>query len=240
VQVLPGVVTSGVFVSMDKALDQALSMNVSPPLPGPKGPDRLLADVAVWLGPDGYAILPAGQQSPFLPVQGAVTLVGLPGLDAELTGALYVASGRAVTGASATAPMSVISAVQTNNTSKPIDMSGFVGVPVLTTPTGDVAWDGMHLATTFPAGSAPPDLTVYDIASGNGLVHWTIAAAGGSQSVTVPSLAAFPAGALPPGPITIAVRGGRVPSFNYGKLTYRQMTSTGMSAYALDYFDAHL
>ena len=119
-------------------------------------------------------------------------------------------------------------------------MNGFVGVPVLTAPAGNAAWDGMHLATTFPPGGAPPDLTVYDIASGDGLVHWTIAVAGGSQAVTLPSLAGFPEGALPAGPIKIAVYGGRVTGFDYKKLLYRQMRPQGMSAYSLDYFDAHL
>ena len=76
----------------------------------------------------------------------------------------------------------------------------------------------MHLATTFPTGGAPPDITVYDIASGNGLVHWTIAVAGagGSQAITLPSLAGFPDAAMPPGPINIAVYGGRVDGFVYG------------------------
>jgi hypothetical protein len=240
VPVLPGQMTGSVYISMDKALDQALTINVAPPSPGPKGPDHLRADVAVRLGPDGYALLPAGEKSVFLPTQGMISFVGLPGLNGELTGALFIASARAVTGPSSTAPMSVISAVQTNNTSQVLDMSGFVSVPLLVAPAGNVAWDGMHLQTTFPPGGAPPDLTVYDISSGNGVMHWKIAAPGGSQAITVPSLSGFPDGALPPGPISIGVAGGKVTNFNYAKLLYRQMAPQGMSAYSLDYFDAHL
>jgi hypothetical protein len=157
-----------------------------------------------------------------------------------LQGDVFLASAKAVTGAAATAPMSVITSIQTNNTSQVVAMDGFVNVPILTTPAVNTAWDGMHLATTFPAGGAPPDLTVYDIASGNGLVHWTIAVPGGSQAITLPSLAGFPQGALPPGPINIAVYGGKVTGFNYAKLLYRQMRPQGMSAYSLDYFNAHL
>ncbi len=239
VPVLPGQLTSDVFIDMDKTLDQALQMNVSAPAPGPKGPDRLNATVAVLLGPDGYALLPAGQKSPFLPVQGTLGFVGLPGLDTELTGALYVATASAVTGTTATAPMSVITSIQTNNTSQPLQVSGFVGVPVLTAPAVGSTWDGSHLATTFTAGGLQPNLTVYDIASGDGLTHWTIAAAGGSQAITVPDLTGFPDGALPPGALSIAVYGGEVTGFNYGALLYVQMRPQGMSAYSLDYFDAH-
>jgi len=130
--------------------------------------------------------------------------------------------------------------VQTTDSAQVIDMTGFVNVPVLTTPAGSAAWDGMNLAVTFPPGGAPPDLTVFQIASGDGLVTWTIAAPGGSQSITLPSLAGFPTGALPSGPLDIAVYGAKVTGFAYGTLTYRQMQTAGMSAYSLDYFDAHL
>jgi hypothetical protein len=171
-----------------------------------------------------------------------VSFVGLPGLNGELTGALYVASARAVTGPTATAPMSVIASVQTNNTSQPVDMSGFVGVPVLTTPAGNAAWDGTHLAATFPTANLPPDLTIFDIAAGNGLIHWLIAAPGGSQAITVPSLSGlpFPQGGLPAGPLDIAVYGAKIDNFDYQKLLYRQLRPQGMHAYSLDYFNAHL
>jgi hypothetical protein len=101
-------------------------------------------------------------------------------------------------------------------------------------------WDGMHLATTFPTGGAPVDLTVYDIVSGNNLVHWKVAVPGGTQAVTLPSLAGFAMSGLPPGSITIAVYGAKIANFDYGALTYKQMSTLGMSAYSLDYFDAHL
>jgi hypothetical protein len=133
--------------------------------------------------------------------------------------------------------------MQTNNTSQPLNMTGFVGVPVLTVPAANAAWDGMHLATTFPAGNVPPDLTVVDIAAGNGLIHWLIAAPGGSQSITVPSLAGlpFPDGGLPAGPLDVAVYGAKFQTpFDYTKLLYRQLRPQGMDAYALDYFNAHL
>jgi hypothetical protein len=242
VPVLPGQVTPSVFIPMVHTLDQALPMTVSPPTPGPKGPDRLVATVAVHLGPDGFALVPAGQKTPFLPVQGTLNFVGLPGLDSDLTGALYTLSARAVTGPTATAPESVISSVQTNNTSQTIAMNGFVGVPMLTNPSGNAAWDGMNLAVTFPMGNVQPDLTVYDVVAGNGLIHWLVASPGGTQAIQLPSLAglAFPQGGLPSGPLQIAVYGAKIDKFDYTKLLYRQMRPQGMHAYSLDYFNAHL
>ena len=240
VPVLPGQVTPQVFINMSRTLDQALSMSVSPPLPGPKGPDRLKGSVAVRLGADGYAILPGMAKAPFLPVMGLVTFVGLPALDGDLAGSVYVSSARAVTGAAEGAPMSVIRRILSITTSQVLDVSGFVTVATLTTPAQNGTWDGKHLTVSFPPGGAPIDLTVLDVQAGNGLVHWTIASPGGSQSITLPDLSGNPDLALPPGPLSIAAYGGKIDKFDYKKLRYRQMRPQGMAAYSLDYFDAHL
>lgn len=240
VSVLPGQASDTVYIDMGKTLDQALTMNVAPPLPGPKGPDRLKATVAVRLGTDGYAILPGAQKSPFLPLTGAVTMVGLPALDGSLTGSVYVSSARAVTGNAGSAPLSVIGKQLSTSTAAPLSMEGFVGVPQLSVPAPNGGWDGRHLSFTFPGGTSGVDLSVLDIAAGAGVVNWTVAAPGGSQSVTLPDLSGFPDVALPPGPINISVTGGRIDGFDYQKLVYRQMRTGGMTAYALDSFDAHL
>jgi hypothetical protein len=240
VPVLPAQITTQVYINMSKTLDKAMLMDVAPPLPGPKGPDRLKASIAVRLGPDGYALLPGLQKSPFLPVMGLVDLVGLPSLDGDLAGAVYVSSARAVTGATGGAPLSVISRILSTTTSQVLDVSGFVTVATLTYPAQNGAWDGLHLTAAFPPGGAPIDLTVFDVQAGNGLVHWTIAAPGGSQTVTLPSLSGNPDTALPAGPINVAVYGAKIDNFDYKKLRYRQMRPQGMAAYSLDYFDAHL
>jgi hypothetical protein len=240
VPVLPNQVTTAVYVDMGKTLDLALTMDLHPPAVGPKGPDRLKASVSVRLGSDGYAILPGMQKQPFLPVSGDLPFVGLPLLDGVLSGSVYVSSVRAVTGQAASAPMSVIQRMLTTSTSQPLPVTGFVNVPLLQTPVPNGAWDGKTLSVNFPAGGALPDLTVFDVQAGNGLIHWTIASPGGSQSVTLPDLSGFPDLALPPGPLNIAVYGARVDGFDYAKLKTRQMRPAGMSAYSLDYFDAHL
>src|SRR5262249_7378243 len=59
VPVNPDLVTGSVYIQMSKTLDSALTMSLTPPAPGPKGPDRLNTTVAVTLGAFGYAILPA-------------------------------------------------------------------------------------------------------------------------------------------------------------------------------------
>jgi hypothetical protein len=237
--VLPGGTLDLVYIPMQKTLDQAMTWKVTSPPPGPKGPDRLRATVAVMLGNDGYALLPAGQKSPLLPVGPTLPFVGLPSLDGDLAGAQYISSARAVTGPSFQAPLSVIGRMLSNTTAQPVVVDGFVGIPTLGTPAANAAWDGRHLAATYAKG-APVDLTVYDVTSANGLIHWTIAAPGGDGEVTLPDLSPYDRAGLRAGPILVSVLGGRIEGFDYKKLRYRDLRQQGMSAYALDYFNAHL
>ncbi|WP_437878340.1 IPT/TIG domain-containing protein [Sorangium sp. So ce513] len=241
VPVLPGEVTRDVFIRMNQPLDHALAMDVTAPAKGPKGPDRIHANVSVMLGNDGFATLPIGAQSPLIPFDGKLTFVGVPPLNRDLFGARYHSSARAVTGPAGLAPLSVVGRVLSTTTSQPVRIGDFVGVPILETPAQNRAWDGAHLATSFGAG-APVDLSVYDIASGNGLIRWTVAVPAGSHAIEVPDLRqlGIEHGSIPPGPITIGVYGARIDGFDYGKLVYRQLTPQGMSAYSLDSFSAHL
>ncbi|HRI67105.1 MAG TPA: IPT/TIG domain-containing protein [Polyangium sp.] len=242
VNVKPGMLTSDVYIAMDRTLDQALTMDVTPPAPGPKGPDRMKATVSVMLGNDGYAILPAGLKTPLLPLSGPISFVGLPALDGQLAGSTYYSSARAVTGAQGGAPMSVVGRVLTTTTAVNPLIEGFVGVPILETPVSGAGWDGKTLATTFGGGGSPIDLTVYEISSGDGLITWTIVVPRGTHSIEVPSLSLlpFPDGGLPKGPITIGIYGGRVNGLSYGSLRYRDIRPSGMTAYSLDYFNSFL
>ncbi|NUP12227.1 MAG: IPT/TIG domain-containing protein [Polyangiaceae bacterium] len=238
VPVFGGETTSEVYIAMEP-LDLALTIEADPPAPGSAGPDRLLTTVAVRLGADGFAILPSGQKTPLLPLSGDVTFVGLPLLANGFEGSTYYVSSRAVTGPSFVAPMSVIGSVQTTTTAFPITMGGFVGLPTLETPELNASWDGRHLETTFSAG-APVDLTVYDIVSDNGLVHWTIAVPGGARAVELPDLRALEGTGLPSGSVSVAVYGARIDDFDYAALRNRHLRPFGMSAYSLDYVLAHL
>ncbi|MFO0555541.1 MAG: IPT/TIG domain-containing protein [Polyangiaceae bacterium] len=230
--------TDEVYIQM-VPLDQALTLELTPPAPGPAGPDRLLSTVAVRLGADGFAILPSAQKTPELPFNGDLDFVGLPVLDSAFEGATYFVSSRAVTGSAALTPISTVASIQTNTTAFPVTVDGFVGVPTLTTPALNDAWDDQHLAATFSAG-APADITVYEISSGNGLVKWLVAAPANAGPVEVPDLRQFPDESLPSGPIVIGVYGARVSGFDYAKIRMRNLRPQGMSAYSLDYFEAHL
>ncbi|WP_104981036.1 IPT/TIG domain-containing protein [Sorangium cellulosum] len=241
IPVLPNQVTGDVFVQIDQPLDHALSMDVTAPARGAKGPDRIQANVSIMVGNDGFITLPVGAQSPLIPFDGQLTFVGVPPLDKDLFGSRYHSSARAVTGEAGLAPLSVVGRVLSTTTSEAARIGDFVGVPTLETPALNGAWDGAHLATSFSAG-APVDLSVYDIASGNGLLRWTVAVPAGSHAIELPDIRQLGVdnGALPPGPITIGVYGARIDGFDYGKLVYRQLKAQGMTAYSLDSFSAHL
>jgi hypothetical protein len=240
VPVLPNSVTDAVYLSMVKTLDKALTMDLHAPPPGPKGPDRLRATTAIQLGNDGYALLPGAQKSPLLPVQGLLSFVGVPSLDGTLSATQYVSSARAQTGPNGSTPVSAIARIVSTSTAQPILVDGFIHVPTLVTPAVNGAWDGKHLAVDFSPGGAPIQMTIYDIQSGNGLVHWLVSVPQGSNAVELPDLSGFPDDAMPPGPVSIAVYGANYDKFDYGKLLYRQLRTQGMSAYALDYFSSHL
>lgn len=230
--------TSEVYIQM-AALDLALTLDPSPPPPGANGPDRLLSNVSIKLGTDGFAILPVSQQAPLLPLSGNVSFVGLPLLADTFDGATYYASARAVTGPSFLAPMSVVGSLQTNTTAFPVVVDGFVGLPTLDAPTLNATWDGSHLETTFGPG-APPDLTVYDVSTSNGLMHWTVAVPGGSRAIQLPDLRQLADTGLPGGNIVVGVYGARIDDFDYANLRYRHLRPFGMNAYSLDYVEAHL
>jgi hypothetical protein len=240
VPVLPNEITENVYLYMRSTLDQAITMDVTAPPPGPKGPDRVKATVALMLGNDGYAILPAGQKVPFLPLAQDLPFIGVPELSGELFGSSYLSSARAVTGPSYQAPLSVIARVLTTSAGQIVPMTDFLGVPTLAAPAVNGPWDGRHLATSFPEPGPPVDVTVYDVVAGNGFMHWLVAVPGGSHSIELPDISGYELAALPSGPLVMTVIGGRIDGFDYGALRYRHLRTSGMSAYSLDYFNAHL
>jgi hypothetical protein len=240
VAVAPGAITESVVIEMAATLDQKLTLEASPPAPGPKGPDRLATAVAVEIAQKRYAILPGLQKTPLLPLAAPVAFVGVPPLDGTLTGARYIASAHAATGPSLTAPLSVVGAVAATTTALPVAVDAFVAVPKLVTPVSGGLWDGRHLGVEFGAGLAP-DLTVYEIAAAGGAVRWLVAVPKATHALEVPSLAGLsPAAGLPAGPLSIAVYGAHIEKFDYGELRYRHLRPIGMDSYALDYFPSLL
>lgn len=245
VPVLPNETTEDVFIYMNNTMDQALTLDPDPPSVGPKGPDRFFGSVALRLGADGFALLPNATKTPFLPLQNDVDFVGVPALSGAFTGSTYFVSAKAVTGTNLGAPMSVVQSVQTNTTAFPITVDGFVGVPSLDTPALNAAWDSRHLSMHFEPGSSPIDLLVYDVSSGNGLQHWTVAvpataAPNNASTIELPDLSFVEGGYLASGAITIGVYGARIDGFDYAALRYKHLRPGGMTAYSLDYFPSHI
>jgi hypothetical protein len=240
VGVAPGQKSGPFYIKMSTALDQALVLDVTPPPPGPKGPDRVQAAVAVEIAQGLYAILPTGQQAPLLPLGGPLSFVGVPALDGDLNGARYLASARAVTGPSFGAPLSVVGDVSANNTSAPLPIDGFVNLPSLVQPISNGPWNGRDLQVSYSSGGFPVDLSVYEITSGGGSVRWVVAIPAADHSLRLPDLSAFPAVGQPSGPLVIGVFGAHGDGFDYGTIGYGNLRPRGMTAYSLDYFNAHL
>lgn len=238
VAVFPGEKTSSTVIAMSHPLDQKLVLAPVPPASGLKGPDRMHGKVVIELSQSYYAILPNSDQTPLLPLSGPIDFVGMPPLDGGLTGLRYLALAEAVTGPQLGAPLSTVRSLVTTTTSQPITVDGFVRIPKLVVPEDGKKFDGRHLATTYPTGGYPADLTIYDVVGAG--AYWQVVVPHAEHSVALPDLSGFEDAGLAPGPLSINVRGGRVEGFDYGKLTYRQMQPQGMSAYALDVFNSNL
>lgn len=238
VPVQAGELTTEVYIKM-VPMELALTIDPKPPAPGAAGPDRIVSQVAIRLGNEGFGILPSGTKTPFLPLSDTIDFVGLPWLGDSLTGSSYFVSSRAVTGEAFVAPLSIVGSVQATTTAFPIVVDGFVGLPTLSTPGLNEVWDGSNLDVSFGQG-APVDLTVYDIAADGGLYHWFVAVPGGGRAVQIPDVRQLAESGPSGGPITIGVYGARIDGFEYETCRYKHLRPFGMTAYSLDYVEAIL
>jgi hypothetical protein len=224
---------------MDTTLDQSVTMQVSPPKAGAKGPDRIVASVAVELGQDGYAIFPHMQKSVPLGQTGNLNFIGLPGLTGVLSKSRFVSSAEAVTGQNQGTPLSIVGERVSTDATLVVPIDGFVQVPQLEMPSATGVFDGRHIQISYATGGASVDVNLIEIQASSGLVTWTVAAPGGKTSIELPDLAQLSVG-IPSGPITLVVSGGHVADsgFDYGNLMYRQMSPRGWTAYSRDNFHA--
>lgn len=237
VSVPPETQVSGVDLKMDVLFDHVVTAAPAPPAPGPRGPDRLAANVALTMGPNAFAILPEAVRVVPLPAPATIPFVGVPSLDHAIAGEQYVLGGVAATGAGLLRPASVVSRVRTTNANDPVTLGGFLGVPVLVEPAGG-AWGGAHVQ--FSGGAGPVSLSVVQITSGGGLVTWTVVAPGGKTSFDVPDLAAVPGPdryGLVRGAITTTVYVARIDAFSYGRLRYGNLSAGTWTAHAFDSLD---
>ena len=180
---------------------------------------------------------PLGQ---LLPSNGSFDFVGVPPLVSGLENSSYVLSARAVTGNEEGLPLSVGRLLSTTITSETVLVDRFVEIPVLTEPGTNTLWDGTHLSYDWAPGGPEVDLTVVEIESRGGLVVWTIAAPGERRELELPDLRHFGSDlALKSGSISIRVSAALIDEFDYGSLRYRELTSRGWDAYAIDAFSAN-
>jgi hypothetical protein len=235
VAVEPGTTEDDIFIRIDVPLDHALRVTLDPPAPGPRGPDRLRGFAAIQVQDQGYALLPNCVQSRTLSGDGMFSFVGVPPLVGTLAGTSYVLGARAVTGTVENPPLSVIGRFATTSSSEPLDLGGFVPLPVITEPAANEPWDLQRLLVAATASEEPVDLTVIEIKAGGGLSTWTLVAPGAREEIVLPNLRELdPKGALPGGLLTIRVTHARISDFVYGSLRYRELAARGWNAHATD------
>ncbi len=230
VPILPKSETTHVDIKMDLVLDHAVKVTPTPPPTTYRGPNRLETQVAVSVGLNLYGVFPNGDQVTPLPTSATLSFVGVPALVNALTGESYVMSASAATGPNMQAPGSVMAGVTTNDANDPVALTGFLPVPILSTP-GLGQWDGKTVSFTE---SAPVDLVVAYVESGGGLVTWSIVSPG-ETSFTLPDLAAIDSAlALKHGAITTQIYAAKLDGFSYASLRSGQLATTAWNAYAFD------
>lgn len=237
VAVKPGSTSDDVFIEIDVPLDHGLTLNLEPPQPGPRGPDRVRASVAIQIEDQGFALLPNGVAERNLPGADSFSFVGVPPLVGTLAGTKYVLGARAVTGAAGAPPRSVIGSFSAVSTAQPLDLGGFVPLPVLVAPAKNTKWDLSSLTLEQSPAGERVDLTIVHVEAGGGLYRWTIVAPGPRDQLMLPNLRALdPAAALPVGSMMIHATLAHIDGFDYGSLRYRQLAERGWNAHATDSF----
>jgi hypothetical protein len=232
VQVPPGSRVEDVAIPMTSVLDHTVTFAASPPLPGPRGPDRLVTQVAVTVGPNQFAILPSGSRTTPLPSAPLLPFVGVPALADGLTGEWYSVGVSAVTGSGWSAPASVVSRFRTRDTTAPLKVDGFLPIPILRDPAPG-GWSGTRVEYD---ASGTFDLMTLNIASADGVVDWTIVAPGATRSFAIPDLRSLRDVDLPRGAFTATAYVARIDGFDYARLRSGQWSSGAWNAYAIDTF----
>jgi hypothetical protein len=225
---------------MDIPLDHALALQIVEPRLTERGPDRAQGTLTLRLGEAGYAPLPVSPQAQLLPSSGAFDFVGVPPLVDGLLGSHYVLGALTVTGSGGGLPLSSGRLVSTSTTSETVRIEDFVEIPVLEEPALNSVWNGTHLEYDWAPGGGRVDLTVFEIESRGGLVVWTVVAPGERRAIELPPLRAIDREvSIKPGSLTISVAAATIDEFDYGSLRYRQLTTSGWNAYAIDAFSVN-
>lgn len=226
----PNAKTVGVDIQMTSLLDRSLSMAPQMPPQAARGPDRLVATVAIDLGAGAYAILPQGSQTRLLPISGTIDFVGVPALDGMLAGSRYELTAQAVTGTSQQDPTSVVDYIETTDANDPVSVGGFLAIPSLVQP-GITPWSGTHVQMQ---ASGPIDLALLQVSSGDRLVTWTIVSPG-NLTFDLPDFSQVSGvDTLVHGPLSTTFDVASLAGFDYGTLRTGQLSSSAWNAYAED------
>lgn len=237
VAVPQGTTVGDVFIQVDVPLDHKITMKLDGPQPTSKGPDRLQASVAIRVGSEGFVLLPNGRTDLLLGSEVTFDLVGVPPLVGTLAGTSYVATARAVTGEAAAMPRSLVGAVSSTSTHAPLQPGPFLEIPVLEDPEPNGTWNGRDLAWSSAPGGPEPDLWVMDVQTPTGLQTWRIVSEGRVGHVKLPDLGALdPDLSWPTGLQTVQIASAKLEGFEYGSLVYKDLTSKGWTANAVDSF----
>lgn len=237
VAVKPRQTSPEVFIPIDVPLDHALSLTLDPPAPGARGPDRVRASVAIQIQDQGFALLPNGVSEGSLPGATSFSFVGVPPLVGTLTGTKYILGARAVTGPGGAPPLSVIGSFAAVSTSEPLNLGGFVPLPVLKAPAEGSKWDMRSLELEQSPIGERVTLTIVHVLGGGDLYDWTIVAPGPRGTLALPNLAELaPGSQLPVGSVQIVTTLAHIDDekFYYGSLRYRELAPRGWNAYATD------
>ncbi|MFO0679724.1 MAG: IPT/TIG domain-containing protein [Polyangiaceae bacterium] len=223
--------TEGIDIPMNIPLDHTLRLAPTVPPSGPRGPDRFSAYFGVSLGQSAFAIFPFGTTSTPLPVADLVSVVGVPALAGALANESYTIGASAVSNTQSGAPASYVGRIRTRDTDAPVSISGFLPVPVVLEPRS-TSWSG---TTVKFQASGPIDLVKLEIASGGGLVTWSVHAPGSVREFTLPDLRSLPPlFGIVPGTVQATLSVARIDGFDYAKLRSGQTNAGGWSAYAVD------
>lgn len=230
ITVTAGQVTTGVDLSLDNALDRALSLDISTLAPSAAGPDRLDVSAAVALGTGAYAILPSAIQSVPLSSRSSVSIVGLPALARDLAGAGIVVDARASTGPSRDLPISAISGYRIASLDVSTSLGGFLALPAFLGTPFTPFTEALPLAFEAHQGCS---LLVTKIVSGGGLVSWTVVAPGSSTGLSLPSLSTLPADSdLRAGALRVRMNCARIDGFSYDRMRLGQATEAAWNAFS--------
>lgn len=230
----PGDIVDGLAISMDRTLDQAITLDVSGPSATERGPDLVSIRVAVQLSAGSFAILPNALLQTPLQGQNNLGLIGLPALVGELEGARYAIGARAVPDSGLATPLSVLPMITTDNATGTIVVDDFIPIPTLAVgASAELTWN-RELSTTWSGTGREVSLVHYDVRSGAGLVTWTIVAPPTAAPFRLPDLSVLPDGDLVPGAIEIVGSLAHLPEVDYSALESEHMRRGAWDAYAVD------